>query len=353
MDALITAVILVVLLSVLVFVHEGGHFLTARMFGMRCTEFMLGLPGPHIGFTHKGTKFGITAIPLGGYARITGMGEPESPEALRRDIMDIVYDQGEVAMDDIARFFGISEKEAWVALEELAEWGTIERPRRSDKHNIYRAPATEYVASGTPRRLYNPASFFKTEKEQQYCSKPFWKRAVVLCAGPAMNLILALLVFVFIYSIAGVDLTYTATGETVHITLAPWDSIAAGFRYIGTVIVAIVGLFNPATAGETISNSTSIVGIAVMSKSALDAGVLNLLMFGAIISVSLGLMNMLPFPPLDGGRFVIEIVQRIIHRPVPVKVQNALSYAGMALILLLFVVMVNQDIQRFIFGNWS
>ena len=119
------------------------------------------------------------------------------------------------------------------------------------------------------------------------------------------------------------------------------------------MIVAIVGLFNPATAGETISNSTSIVGIAVMSKSALDAGVLNLLMFGAIISVSLGLMNMLPFPPLDGGRFVIEVVQRIIHRPVPVKVQNALSYAGMALILLLFVVMVNQDIQRFIFGNWS
>lgn len=353
MDIIETIVIMVVLLSVLVFVHEGGHFLTARLFGMRCTEFMLGLPGPSIGFRHKGTRFGVTAVPLGGYARITGMTEPETPEILRRFVMALVYDRGEIELEEVAFRLGCSNEEAYLALEDLYEWGSIERPRKSDKGNVYRTPASDFAPAGTPCRLYDVDAFFDLEKSQQYFTRPFWKRAVVLCAGPAMNLLLALAIFVFVYSIVGVDLTYRATGQTVHFALAPWDAIAAGFNYIGQVVIAIAGLFNPATVQTTISNSTSIVGIAVMSKTALDAGVLNLLMFTAMISVSLGLMNLLPFPPLDGGRFVIELVQRITGRTVPVGVQNALSYAGMALVMLLFVVMLNQDIQRFVFGNWG
>lgn len=353
MDIIETILILVVLLSVLVFVHEGGHFLTARLFGMRCTEFMLGLPGPSIGFTRGGTRFGVTAVPLGGYARITGMTEPETPEKLRKDALTLVYHYGEVELGRAAFAMGVTEEEAYLAFEDLSEWGTIERPRRSDTCNIYRTPATKFLPAGAPCPLYDVDAFFESEKSQQYYVRPFWKRAVVLCAGPAMNLLLALAIFVFVYSIVGVDLTYRATGQTVHFSLPPLDAIAAGFNYIGQVVIAIAGLFNPTTVQTTISNSTSIVGIAVMSKSALDAGVLNLLMFSAMISVSLGLMNLLPFPPLDGGRFVIELVQRISGRMVSIKVQNALSFAGMALITLLFVVMLNQDIQRFVFGNWG
>lgn len=353
MDLIVTVVVLVVLLSVLVFVHEGGHFLTARLFGMRCTEFMLGLPGPHIGFVHKGTKFGVTAVPLGGYARITGMTEPETSEKLRKRVLSLVYERGSVVMEDVALALDVEPRDAYLALEDLAEWGSIERPQKADRHNVYRTPASKGIPMGMPCPLYDVDAFFASEKSQQYFVRPFWKRAVVLCAGPAMNLLLAILVFMFVYSVVGVDLTYRDTGQTVHFTLAPWDATAAGFRYIGQVIVAIAGLFNPATAAGTIQSSTSIVGIAVMSKSALDAGLLNLLMFGAMISVSLGLMNLLPFPPLDGGRFVVELVQRITHRPVPVQVQNGLSFAGMALITLLFVVMLNQDIQRFVFGNWG
>lgn len=353
MDIIETLLIMVVLLSVLVFVHEGGHFLAARLFGMRCTEFMLGLPGPSIGFTRGGTRFGVTAVPLGGYARITGMTEPETPEILRRFVMALAYDRGEIEPEEIAFHLGCSVQEAYLALEDLCEWGSIERPRKNDRGNVYRTPASDSAPAGTPCRLYDVDAFFDLEKSQQYYVRPFWKRAVVLCAGPAMNLLLALAIFVFVYSIVGVDLTYRATGQTVHFSLPPLDAIAAGFNYIGQVVIAIAGLFNPTTVQTTISNSTSIVGIAVMSKSALDAGVLNLLMFSAMISVSLGLMNLLPFPPLDGGRFVIELVQRISGRMVSIKVQNALSYAGMALITLLFVVMLNQDIQRFVFGNWA
>ena len=71
-----------------------------------------------------------------------------------------------------------------------------------------------------------------------------------------------------------------------------------------------------------------------------------------MISTSLGIMNLLPIPPLDGGKFIVEVVQKISRRAVSLRVMNALSLAGMALFLCLFVVMVNQDVQRFIFGNW-
>ena len=71
-----------------------------------------------------------------------------------------------------------------------------------------------------------------------------------------------------------------------------------------------------------------------------------------MISVSLGVMNLLPIPPLDGGRFLVEIVQRIRRKEVTLKTLNYISMAGMALFICFFLVMVNQDVQRFVFGNW-
>ena len=76
-----------------------------------------------------------------------------------------------------------------------------------------------------------------------------------------------MIVFVIIYSIIGVDVQMQS-GEVVHYVLSPFDAIVAGFKYIGMVAVAILGLFNPATAADTVANSTSIVGIAVLSKTA-------------------------------------------------------------------------------------
>ena len=63
--------------------------------------------------------------------------------------------------------------------------------------------------------------------------------------------------------------------------------------------------------------------------------------------------NLLPIPPLDGGRFVVEIYQRIRRKNVSVRAMNIMSIAGMALFLGFFAIMLNQDVQRFIFGNWS
>ena len=73
MNVILMILYCTIVLGILVVIHEGGHYLASRAFGVRVTEFMLGMPGPNIGFKKWGTKFGVTPILLGGYARVCGM----------------------------------------------------------------------------------------------------------------------------------------------------------------------------------------------------------------------------------------------------------------------------------------
>lgn len=389
MDVLLTILAATIVLGFLVFIHEGGHFVAARAFGVRVSEFMIGLPGPNVGIQRGETKFGVTAIPLGGYARVCGM-EPGEMSPYLEAAMTSVYARGTALMEDVALDCGCTDDEAYEALEELVEWGTIVGPKKTDEYNIYRVPArkptalqlkraqraaskeqqgiqagstsTEKASStphyrqleeGVPAPLDNPHEAFLAEYQQQYRALPTWKRITILLAGPGVNLLFAIFAFVLIYSVLGFDYQNTETGEISHVVVSPLRALEAGFVYIGMVAQAVAGLFNPQTAAETVSNSTSVVGIAVMSKSAFEAGLTSVLSFTAMLSVSLGIMNLLPIPPLDGGRFVVEVYQRIRHKVVGVRAMNYLSFAGMALFMLFFIVMMNQDIQRFVFGNWS
>ncbi len=360
----------IIVLGILVFIHEGGHYLASRAFGVRVTEFMLGLPGPSIGKTIGNTRFGVTAVPLGGYARVCGM-EGGSIKPHIAGVLAALYRRGTATTKEIAEDCGITEDEACDALDELCEWGSCVAPKRKDPPDTYRAaqviPSKKELRNalatgeeaprtyklGEPREVDDVQALYQHEYSQQYRSLPFWKRSVILLAGIAINLLFTVCAFVVIYSVIGVDAENTDTGEIVHYTLGPLESIGAGFNYIGMVVQAILSLFNPATAAETVSNSTSILGIAVLSKSYFEAGFVNALFFMAMISTSLGLMNLLPIPPLDGGRFIVEVIQKISRKIVSQKVMGYISVAGMVLFLGFFVIMLNQDIQRFVFGNWG
>ncbi len=351
-DVILMIIYAAFILGILVFVHEGGHYLASRAFGVRVTEFMLGLPGPSIGFTWKGTRFGVTAIPLGGYAKVCGMEAGKQSPHLER-VLAYVYTQGTVVLEEVAADLGITGDEAYESLEELTEWGSIVGPKKRDKHNTYRTPEVKGTHKlGAPREFTDAHALYESEYKVQYRSLPFWKRTIILLAGIIVNLIVAMLLFVVVFTFVGVDVQSTQTGEIMHVTLNPLQAIQAGFNYIGMVIAAVANLFNPATAAQTVSQSSSIMGIAVLSKTAVDQGLSTTLMFVAAISTSLGIMNLIPIPPLDGGRFLIEVIQKLSRRTLSEKVVGYASMAGLILFIGFFLIMVNQDIQRYIFGNW-
>ena len=438
------------LLSALVFLHEGGHFLAARACGVRVTEYFLGLPCRfNLSYTSKciGTKFGITPILLGGYAMICGMDPTSSPMA--PVVLTFVHRRGTVTLSEIARELDCSEDEALEACMQLMEWGSIAPVRDTasedsnlddsypsafaavsrdaagatifDGRRFDRAHATHEGEPWQPPMDEN--AFFELEKSRTYIGKGFWPRAFMLVAGILVNLITGLLLLMSIYSLVGVEVTvdenivgsveagsaaeaaglmpgdeiisidgvetqtwtdvynaiqgaagagsfeitfiqsdtqHSATVEleagemlgigipTQVVRLNPVDSARLSISYVVETARSILDLFNPQHTMEMLENTTSIVGISVMSAQAAAQGPTTFLMLAALISFSLGLMNLLPIPPLDGGKLIIEIIQAVTRREVPLNVQSAISYVGVALFLALFVFVLRNDIIRFI-----
>ena len=133
--------------------------------------------------------------------------------------------------------------------------------------------------------------------------------------------------------------------DTVH--LNPIDSCRIAVSYIAQTAQMVSQLLVPQHTMEVLNNSTSIVGISVMSSQAAAAGPTTFLNFMALISFSLAFMNLLPLPPLDGGKLLIEIIQAVTRREVPLKVQNGISMVVIVLFLLLFMYMLRADFLRF------
>ena len=141
----------------------------------------------------------------------------------------------------------------------------------------------------------------------------------------------------------GVKVAYME-GEVWHLSLS--QAASSSLSYIGSVAGSVLSLLNPAQATETLSKSSGVVGIANMTATAVSSGIIDVLVLLAALSVSLAWMNLLPIPPLDGGKLVLEAVGRIIGREVPVWLQGLLSFLGIALVLMLFFFMVVQDVSR-------
>ncbi len=125
-------------LSVLVFIHEGGHFLAARACGVRVTEFFLGLPcskNIHRVSKRIGTKFGVTPILLGGYAAVSGMEDAQTPCA--GAVLSAVHRHGTASTAQLAAELGESEEDVQEACAMLVGWGSLACAYEPDEDRRY------------------------------------------------------------------------------------------------------------------------------------------------------------------------------------------------------------------------
>lgn len=441
----------VVVISVLVFVHEGGHFLAARACGVRVTEFFLGMPcrlNLHHVSKRIGTKFGITPLLIGGYAMICGM-EPFDDDLGPRALA-LIHRRGRISVEDLARELGVDDDRALNICVALMGWGSVapyydpekgekpdgkfyattyeSMPRDAAGLTVYdgrRFDRAHATAQGDPwEPPHGDEAFFNSERARTYLGKGFWKRALMLVAGIVVNIAVGFLLMMSVFSIIGYDVSYDVNqvgdvtagsvaaeiglqpGDRItsvggvdtdtwtaivtqidalsgqgpfeitfehdgqdrsaqveladdellgisvmqeHVRLNPVDSARVSAATIGATAQAIARLLVPSQTMEVLSSSSSVVGIAVMSGQAAAAGAATFLNFAAALSFSLSFMNLLPIPPLDGGKLLIEVIQAVIRRPVPMKAQTAITYVGVGLLLLLFIFMLRQDILRFFF----
>lgn len=436
-----------IVLSLLVVVHESGHFLVARLCGVRVTEFFLGMPSRHrISFKSRkhGTEFGVTPLLLGGYNRICGMESIQ--DDLLSEVLSFVYRRGSVQVSDVCDRFLIDEDRAYAILMTLTDWASVRLDDAEDPDDpVFRTIPRdgsflceyddghdqEVIAEHSDGDVYDvpmaPDEFLAHERSHVYQGMGFWKRLAMLVMGALVNIVFALLIVTFSLSVIGIDAgstepvigtvyedslaasagiqpgdTVTRIGDhdiatwydisdaldellvagssfdisverdgssqTLHIDIpegdAPEllgitntivkvrlplkDAVASAFDYAGQVARFALRLINPAHTMEVVGQSSSIVGMSVMASEAAASGAFDLLLVIAAISMSLGFMNLLPIPPLDGGKILFEIIQLAIGRPVSIKVQNIVSYVGLGLLFVLFVFVLRNDIVNYI-----
>ncbi len=447
----------VLVLSVLVFVHEGGHYLAARAFRVRATEFFLGLPCRlrlSVRSRSVGTEFGVTPVLLGGYTRICGM--EGADDELLAPALAIVTRRGRVKASEVADELGVDVDRAYDLLATLSDWASIrpyydpelgERPGQANWPAAFETPArdannlTEYdrghdfstpgsTEAGAPHDTgVCPELFLEQERSRTYLGASPLKRICMLVAGPLVNIVLAFVIVTcsfmaqeyryvpdvstigaveegspaeaagleggdvitavgdeevstwtgltdalapYLESGTDFELTYQRDGQdhtvlldlpdgepseaigirptvaTFHLT--PAQAAQATLNYTGQVASYVAQLLNPSHTMEILDQSSSIVGISAMASEAASTGLSDLLLFAAAISMSLGFMNLIPLPPFDGGKILIELIQLVIRRPLTSRVQNGLSYVGLGFMIFVFVVVLKNDIIRFMIG---
>jgi regulator of sigma E protease len=408
----------IVTFSLLVVVHEGGHFLAARMFGVKVHEFMVGLPGPAVRWHGPKTTYGVTAIPLGGYVRIAGM-EPGPEDPLLPSVLAYVTSHGPASAPDLATALGIDERAADAALLTLADWDALV-PVPGSQHT-YRSRFESHEARDEDALL-------DTARSVTYRSLRTWQRVTLLSMGVIFNLATAILVFTVVLSAFGymketgrvamvssgsaaesagiaagdritaiggretpdfqrlvsaistyragdradvhvergvrrfvVTVTFGANPESGRALLGVTPELSAyrpgviealllSFSYIGLTFVAIAGFFNPATFQASVSQSSSVIGAAIYAADAAKAGPLDYAGIIAVLSLSLGAINILPIPPLDGGKIAIELIERIRGRQLPRNLSLGISATGAILLFSLIGYLMYADVLRIMGG---
>lgn len=124
------------------------------------------------------------------------------------------------------------------------------------------------------------------------------------------------------------------------------ESLGESLRLTGLVFRSILDLFNPSTFSTTVQSARGVVGVSVMAAEAAHAGALSYAALVAMLSLSLGVMNVIPLPPLDGGKIVLEIIERIMGRPLARNAVLALSSVGAVLLFSLIGYIMYADIVR-------
>jgi regulator of sigma E protease len=128
----------------------------------------------------------------------------------------------------------------------------------------------------------------------------------------------------------------------------PLQAVGASVGYIGLTFMAILQFFNPETARQALSQSASVIGASYIAADAARTSALNYAAIVALLSLSLGVINIFPIPPLDGGKVAIELFERLRGRPLSRRVSLALSATGAILLFGLIFYLMYADVVRYI-----
>ncbi|MEG6585921.1 RIP metalloprotease RseP [Dendrosporobacter sp. 1207_IL3150] len=337
----ITLIATIFVFGLLIFVHELGHFITAKLVGMRVEEFAIGFGPKLFSYRHGETLYSLRIIPLGGFNKISGMDPDEEQD------------------------------------------------------------------------------------DKSFSSKPVWARMLVIVAGSAMNFILPIILFFFVFIGAGIDtpsnqpiignvfpdrpaaqaglvsgdriisvnntainswqdfvavvqisagkqinIKYENNGTIKNTAIIPEydskadrgiigvtpkidkyqpgivESIGLSFKQTYTVTSSMVAGIYQMITGKVSAELAGPIGVAQMAGEVAQLGLIPLLQFAAFLSINLGLINLLPVPVLDGGHLVTLAIEGIRGRSLSRNKMQFIQMVGFALLMILLIITTFKDVTR-------
>lgn len=348
-----TALAVIIVLGVLIFFHELGHFLMARLVGVRVLVFSLGF-GPKIfAWERGGTEYRLSAIPLGGYVKLLGESVTDelSPEEIpysfaHKPLRDkaLIVAAGPIANFVLAWIFFVMVFTFQGKPIYLPEVGKVLPDSPAAQAGL--KPGDMIIAvDGKPVSTWkdlNDIIKHSNGKPLKLTIKRGEKELVVTIK-PQIREVKNIFGETIKTPLIGVVAGGKTKFEKINPAKALIEAAVMVFALIKLTLLSIVKLIERVLPLSTLGGP---IFIAKLAGEQAQAGVWALISFMAILSVNLGVLNLLPIPMLDGGHLFMFAIEGIIGRPIPDRAKEMAMRVGFALLIMLMIVVFYNDILR-------
>lgn len=347
----------ILVLGLLIFIHELGHFLLARVFGVGIETFSLGYGTRLFGKKVGRTDYRISLLPLGGYVKMVGE-EPGSeipPEDLPISFthQHVVKRMLIVAAGPIFNIFlaivllfGLFQVSGLIMYQ--PEVGSVRAGGPADDAGLQTGDMILEI-NGIPVQSWDEITQLISESDLKPLSLKILREdnALVKMVTPERVVSQNLFGEDIERIMIGIGIGEKTFTRELSVIEAFAESIDRTYYITKLTFLSVIKLIQGTLSIKTLGGP---IMIAEMAGQNAKAGMTSLTAFIALISINLAILNLLPIPVLDGGHLLFFFFELILRRPVSLRVREIAQQAGMFLLLVLMIYVIYNDISRLLFS---
>jgi len=345
----------IVVLGVLIFFHELGHFLIAKLCNVKVLKFSLGFGPKVVGKKMGETEYIISALPLGGYVKMLGEENDEEiiPEEAHRSFskQPVVTRIAIAAAGPLFNFLlafilfsGIFLISGYPIM--IPEVGQVRPDSPADKSRIIKGDIIEYIDGQKINKWSDIKKFIEKSPQKDL-------HMVIIRGNKKISTIVSpkeeIVKNIFGEEIKSALIGIVASGKIAELQLGPFRALKEGgkktWELTALTVLTVVKLFQGVIPLKTIGGP---IMIGQLTGDIARENVSYLLPFMAVISINLAILNLLPVPVLDGGLILLFLIEIVIRKPLSIKKREVAQKIGFFLLILLMAIVFYNDLARII-----